>query len=276
MSNYAKIREEAKKLNPIDDLLFRKMAEEREFCQEILRVILGDAGLIVTEHYAQYYVTNLQGRSVILDAVCVLSNGEVVNIEVQKENNDDHQRRVRYNGSLLAANISDPGMKFKCLQNICVVYISKFDVFDRDMALYHVDRVLRETGEVVDNGFQEVYVNASAKDGSDISELMRVFTEDETYNERFPITSKAKNRYKNTEEGVAAMCDILKNLVEEETKMLNDQLVEAKKVAADESARAEAASARALDLASRTVELAARLDSYAKLLRENGIPIPTK
>ena len=29
-----------KKLNPIDDIIFRKMAENREFCEEILRVFL--------------------------------------------------------------------------------------------------------------------------------------------------------------------------------------------------------------------------------------------
>lgn len=42
MSNRARIREEARKLNPIDDLMFRKMAEDVQFCQEILRVILSD------------------------------------------------------------------------------------------------------------------------------------------------------------------------------------------------------------------------------------------
>ena len=47
MSNKARIREEAKKLNPIDDLMFRKMAEDPKFCEEILRVILSDPGLIV-------------------------------------------------------------------------------------------------------------------------------------------------------------------------------------------------------------------------------------
>ena len=40
MSNKAKIREEAKKLVPIDDVMFRKMAEDKAFCQEILRVIM--------------------------------------------------------------------------------------------------------------------------------------------------------------------------------------------------------------------------------------------
>lgn len=34
MSNRAKIREEAKKLNPIDDLMFRTMAEDKDFCEE--------------------------------------------------------------------------------------------------------------------------------------------------------------------------------------------------------------------------------------------------
>lgn len=34
MSNKAKIREEAKKLNPIDDLMFRTMAEDKDFCEE--------------------------------------------------------------------------------------------------------------------------------------------------------------------------------------------------------------------------------------------------
>lgn len=41
MYNQAKIRELAKKLNPIDDIFFKKMAEYRPFCQEILQVILG-------------------------------------------------------------------------------------------------------------------------------------------------------------------------------------------------------------------------------------------
>lgn len=54
MNNTTKIREEAKKLNPIDDLMFRKMAEDKEFCQEILCVILEDDKLIVLESIPQW------------------------------------------------------------------------------------------------------------------------------------------------------------------------------------------------------------------------------
>jgi hypothetical protein len=90
MSNKAKIREEAKKLNPIDDLMFRKMAEDKEFCQEILRVVLGDDKLTVKESVPQWTGTNLQGRSVILDAKCVRGDGTQTDIEVQKADDDDH------------------------------------------------------------------------------------------------------------------------------------------------------------------------------------------
>ena len=77
--------EEARALNPIDDLMFRKMAEDVGFCEEILRVILEDNELKVLETIPQWTGTNLQGRSVILDAKCVKSDGRQVNIEVQKE-----------------------------------------------------------------------------------------------------------------------------------------------------------------------------------------------
>lgn len=215
MSNKAKIREEAKKLNPIDDLMFRTMAEDRKFCEEILRVILSDPKLAVLESTPQYAGTNPQGRSVILDAKCVLGDGRKVDIEVQKANDDDHQRRVRYNGSILTTNLTDPGEKFKNVPDVCIVFISRFDIFNSNLPLYHVDRVIRETGEIVDNGFEEIYVNAKVRNGSAVSELMEVFVDDAAYNNKFPITSDIKRRYKETEEGQQVMCEIMERLREE-------------------------------------------------------------
>ncbi len=100
MSNPAKIREKALLLNPIDDLMFRKMAEDSDFCEEILQVLLEDPNLVVLENTPQWQGTNLKGRSVILDAKCKLGSGTEVNIEVQKPDDDDHQKRVRYNGRM--------------------------------------------------------------------------------------------------------------------------------------------------------------------------------
>ena len=237
MSNKAKIREEAKKLNPIDDLMFRKMAEDKEFCQEILRVILEDDKLIVLESIPQWYGTNLQGRSVILDAKCVKGDGTQIDIEVQKADDDDHQRRVRYNGAILTTNISDPGIRFEKVPDVCMIFISKFDIFEGNFALYHIDRVVRETGKVVDNGFQEIYVNAMIKDGSEVSELMKIFVDDDVYNNKFPKTSEGKHRYKETEGGLKVMCEIMEKIAEESKLELLIDLVKDGIITIAEAAR---------------------------------------
>ncbi|MDE5716319.1 MAG: Rpn family recombination-promoting nuclease/putative transposase [Lachnospiraceae bacterium] len=152
----------------------------------------------------------------ILDAKCVLGDGRKTDIEVKKANDTDHQRRVLYNGAILTTNLTDPGEKFENIPNVCVVFISRFDIFDGNHSLYHVDRIIRETGKVVYNGFEEVYVNAKVKDGSEVSELMEVFVDDAAYNSKFPVTSGSKRRYKTTEEGQQVMCEIMERIAKEE------------------------------------------------------------
>ncbi len=122
---------------------YSKMAEDKAFCQEILRVIMNDTALIVIDNTPQYTGTNLQGRSVILDAHCKLGDGREIDIEVQKANDGNHQKRVRYNSSVLTANIMDPGERFENVPDVCVVFISRFDMFKDGIPLYHVDRVVR-------------------------------------------------------------------------------------------------------------------------------------
>jgi hypothetical protein len=155
----------------------------------------------------------------------VKGDGTQVDIEVQKSDDDDHQRRVRYNGAILTTNITDPGLKFEKVPDVCVVFISKFDIFERNLPLYHVDRIVRETQQVVTNGFTEVYVNAKVKDGSEVSELMEVFTEDQTYNEKFPKTSEGKYRYKETEGGLEVMCEISEKIRMEGLKEGEAQII---------------------------------------------------
>lgn len=92
-------KQKVKDLRPIDDVFFEVLADDIPFCQEILRTILEDDKLIVNDVIVQSSERNLYGRSVRLDALCTLGNGEKCNIEVQRSNNDDHLKRVRFNAS---------------------------------------------------------------------------------------------------------------------------------------------------------------------------------
>ena len=206
----------ARKLNPIDDDFFKKMAEDIEFCQEIIRIILDNPQIKVAELKPQDSIKNLQGRSVILDARCIDENGHHFTVEIQKANDDNHQRRVRYNASCVTANITDPGSKFENVPNLCTIYISKSDFLKKGKTVYHINRVIRETGDVVDNGLSEIYVNARIKDGSPTSQLMTIFTKDDAYDDvNFPATSRRKRYFKEDQEGVSEMCEIMQEIKNE-------------------------------------------------------------
>ena len=81
--------EKVRDFRPIDDAFFETLADDIAFCQEILRVILSDKKLIVEDVIVQNSKRNLYGRSVRLDAFCMLGDGtelsELMSCFLEKE-----------------------------------------------------------------------------------------------------------------------------------------------------------------------------------------------
>lgn len=119
--------------------MFFEVLANKPVCQEMLRTILEDEELIVQDVITQNSEKNLYGRSVRLDALCTLGNGEKCNIEIQRSDNDDHLRRVRYNASSITLRNSQIGTKFDKIPEVYVVFISEFDVFKMGKTVYHVN-----------------------------------------------------------------------------------------------------------------------------------------
>ena len=104
-------------LNIIDNTLFQKMAEDIDVCEEMISTIM-EQKIKVKKVVPQNSIRNLQGRSVVLDALCETEDGKEFNVEVQKADDDDHQKRVRYNTSCVTANITEPGTKFEKVPDV--------------------------------------------------------------------------------------------------------------------------------------------------------------
>lgn len=201
--------EKIKDLRPIDDVFFEELAQNKQVCQEMLRVILEDDKLVVNSVTTQSSKNNLYGRSVRLDALCTLGSGVKCNIEVQRANNDDHLRRARYNASSITVKESNPGERFEDVIELYIVYISEFDFLKGGKVIYHVDKILRETGTVINDGLHEIFVNTVVDDGSDISELMACFVKKRVKSSKFPALSAEVTRLKETEGGATAMCEVM-------------------------------------------------------------------
>ena len=201
--------EQVKNFRPIDDTFFEVLADDIGVCQEMLRIILEDEKLIVKDVIVQSSERNLYGRSVRLDALCILGNGKKCNVEVQRSNEDHHLKRVRFNASVITVRDSQTDDKFEETIDLIDVYISEFDIFKRGRVIYHVDSVIRETQEKVDDGLERVFVNTAVKDGTTISEYMDCFLQKEIDNAKFPKLTNRVHYLKHEEGGVNAMCEVM-------------------------------------------------------------------
>ena len=221
--------EQVKNFRPIDDTFFEVLADDIGVCQEMLRIILEDEKLIVKDVIVQSSERNLYGRSVRLDALCILGNGKKCNVEVQRSNKDHHLKRVRFNASVITVRDSQTDDKFEKTIDLIVVYISEFDIFKRGRVIYHVDSVIRETQEKVDDGLERVFVNTAVKDGTTISEYMGCFLQKEIDNAKFPKLTNRVHYLKHEEGGVNAVCEIMRKYSEEVAEKAYQQGEEAGK-----------------------------------------------
>lgn len=208
--------ERIKEFRLIDDIFFEVFASDIPACQEILRVILEDAELIVNDVVVQSSERNLYGRSVRLDALCTLGNGSLCNIEIQRADNDNHLKRARFNAANITVKESETGTNFEKVKDVYIIYISEKDFFKGGFTTYHIDKVIRENGITVDDGLHEIFVNASVNDGSNIAELMQCFTQKNLNNPKFRAVTRRFKELKETEGGLTTMCKLMDDIVNEE------------------------------------------------------------
>lgn len=229
MQSYKEQRELVSKLNVIDDVLFHKVVEDKEVCEEILRIILNKPDLVVVESQPQRFLRNLGAHSVILDVLCQDSDGDYFNIEVQKKNDDDHQKRVRFNRSNIDTAFVESGIKYEQLPDVYLIFLTKFDIFQEKHTIYHIERVIKETGTVVENGTHEIYVNTAIDDGTEIAELMQYFKKSAGVHQKFQKLSNRVQYFKESQKGVTEMCELVeeyaKNYAEEYAKKYAEEEV---------------------------------------------------
>ena len=149
----------------------------------------------------------------MLDAPCELPGGGLAGVETRRSGHGDHQGRARHCASLVTADRTLPGGRFRDVPDVCVVLVGEFGPFGAARSSYHVDRVVRETGEAAGSGLREVYVSALARDGGDVAALMGAFEEAEAYDEtRFLATSGEKRGLRHTKEGRGTMSRVVEEI----------------------------------------------------------------
>ena len=124
---------------------------------------------------------------------------------------------MRYNASTITVNKSEPGDEFEDVQDVIVIYISEFDMSGAGKTIYHVENVIKETGEPVKDGLTSVYVNTEVADNSLVSELMQCFLKSDFEDDNFPNISRRMKELKHGEED-EIMCKSVEEYAERKAK----------------------------------------------------------
>ena len=201
-------REYIRGLCMMDDLLMSVVLQNKKCAELVLRIILEDPGLEVQEVRTQETVSSLYGRAIRMDVKAIASDKRLCNIEVQRDDAGAVPKRARYNGSLLDANTALPGDAYGKLPEQYVILITANDVLKGGLPIYHIERVILETGERFGDGSHIIYVNGKNRDNTPLGRLMQDFWCKNPKDMHYSELAAESWRLKETEEGALQMKSI--------------------------------------------------------------------
>lgn len=196
----------------LDDDFMSKVFEDIKCAEFLLQIILNRDDLVVKKSNSQYSIKNLQGRSVRLDILAVDRENRVYNIEIQRNDKGAGVKRARYNSGLIDANVTEPGEQYEYLNETYVIFITENDVLKKGLPIYHIDRMIKETGESFGDESHIIYVNSQIKDETALGKLMHDFSCTSAKDMYYEVLANRVYYFKEDEKGVAVMCKAMEDL----------------------------------------------------------------
>ena len=207
--------EKIKQLRLMDDTFFNSCFDGNIPCMEVvLRAVLGNDRLRVTEVITQQSVPNLYGRAVRFDALA--TDGETIyDVEIQRSDEGANPRRARFNSSMIDSREVSKGTLFPDLPETYVIFITEHDVWKRGKPLYTVRRTFEDTEEVFNDGTHILYVNGECQSESPLGRLMHDFFCSDPNDMYSDVLAERVRFFKEDEKGVAAMCNVMKEIYDD-------------------------------------------------------------
>ena len=182
----------------------------KDLIEFVLRIIMNDDKLTVTNDKTQKVLKNLQGRSITLDVDAVLGDGKEVDVEVQQENSGAKPKRARYHSSVIDANSLLPGQDFEMLPETYVIFITSKDYWKKGLPLYTIDRYINELNMMPFGDMEHIiYVNGENRSDTPLGKLMHDFQCQKPQDMYYKELADRADHLKNTEGGHEEVCKIM-------------------------------------------------------------------
>ena len=212
---YERYKEKIKHFTIMNDIFMRNVLKEISCTEYILQVIMNRTDLKVIDQTLQKDYKNLQGRSAILDCVAKDAENNFFNVEIQGENDGASPKRARYHCGLLDMNLLNPGDLFDNLPETYIIFITKNNILEYSQPISHIQRRIKETEDIFQDGQHILYVNSKKQDDTELGRLMHDLHCEEADKMYSNVLSARVQQLKETEEGVKTMCQELEEIYNE-------------------------------------------------------------
>ena len=214
----------------MDNLYMVKFFSDQPACVEtVLRIILGKPDLNVVKAETERQIVSLQSRSAGFDVLAQDAQGKLYNIEIQSKRWNASPQRARFNAAILDSDSLPKGASYDRLPESYVIFIVDGDALGYGLPAYHIDRVIKETGERFLDGSHIIYLDASYNwDNGGLGDLMHDFMCADPGKMRCAPLAERAAYLKRTERGRKEMTTVFEKLVDErvhrESKALAEQI----------------------------------------------------
>ena len=131
---------------------------------------------------------------------------------MQKYNNDNLEKRVRYYSSLLDSRYAlSKGVLFKEIIETYIIFLMEEDYFHLGGQVYEVEKVIKGYNLPFIDGSNTIFVNATNKGREDLDNLMQSLVSADYREMKDKVIKECVMYYKTTLDGNESVCEAVHN-----------------------------------------------------------------
>lgn len=169
--DWTRLWEGIQNLTILDNIFMQKVLEDPACVKCLLDVIL-EKDLTIEKNEVEKVINGLSGKGVRIDVYAMDNENTRYAIEIQRENAGAKPKRGRRNSAYMDASYDNPGEYGEDLPEMYVIFITEHDPLGGGLPLYHIERVIQESGKPYGDGAHIIYVNTSIQDETPLGRLM--------------------------------------------------------------------------------------------------------
>ena len=208
-------REIIENFRMLDDLYMREILKDNiPGVQDIVRIVLQRPDLKVVSLETEADYPNLRGHGIRFDVLAQDEQGNLYDIEIQRDSRGVSPKRARFCLSALDWNKSQSGDDYDKLVETWVIFITEGDVYTNGAPFVDVERYFVGTDVKFEDGQHIRFVSAAYNGDDPIGRLMADIRETDPDKMTTPTLAEPARIIKRTKKGMEEMSATIERLLE--------------------------------------------------------------